>query len=485
GIIGKNGWKEVGDEDLSKTKLEIETALNAPVVVPSKELAPVTVSEADLKAAGLEFSLESDGVHLKGKIPSKCYKDGNIQRLVLGSVKATSPSSPDDSEEAKSLADSADRLSVSANFQGQDVEGMKSLVECKSKAAATDPTVDVDLVSKFSDPENGAILVLDDGSKLKSERLRRLESLIKDCADCSASQHRKKFNEIIGLDSEALDAAAKSHLEALIKQASEAIDEATTLADLEKARNDLMLYAQDASKLKNDRDELRSLVRTQFQRIIDKNEVLAKKSRECAKKSPRSVFEESTSCATAGEYADFAAKTYREAAKLPGLSAQERDGIRNEARKFEEGSLERVKFIANIDPVNDEVTDAIQNGRDDLRAASMDVRRECAFLNPRTFASCNQAKQSYLDLAKTYQDLYQNYSANTYMGQQFQMQSPFGMGGYMGPAQFAPGMSGGFYPMGGFQNAGMNGMMMNSPFMMNGMQQMNSPFMMNGMQQMN
>ncbi|NBU73324.1 MAG: hypothetical protein EBS53_18100, partial [Bacteroidetes bacterium] len=62
-------------------------------------------------------------------------------------------------------------------------------------------------------------------------------------------------------------------------------------------------------------------------------------------------------------------------------------------------------------------------------------------------------------------------------------QSPFGMGGYMGPAQFAPGMSGGFYPMGGFQNAGMNGMMMNSPFMMNGMQQMNNPFMMNGMQQ--
>ncbi|NDG85269.1 MAG: hypothetical protein EBX52_09585, partial [Proteobacteria bacterium] len=268
--VGTKTWGKIGTEDLSTQIKAIDTALNAPVVVATKELAAVTLTDTDLSGVGLELSLDSDGIHLKGTLPAKCVKDGSIQRLALSPVRVDEPSI-DDSEEAANLADRASKLSVSATFTGQEVDGMKNLADCKTKATPSDATTPVDLVATFQDPENGAILV-SNNKTLKSKRLLALESLLANCPDCSAAQHRKKLNTILDLENSSYEATAKAHLEAMISDAASTIDNASSLADLEKARNDLISYSSDATRLKGGRDEMLSSIQTQLQRIIDKNE---------------------------------------------------------------------------------------------------------------------------------------------------------------------------------------------------------------------
>jgi len=436
------------------------------------------ISKEDLQGAGITgngFKTFAGEVVLSGELPKECS-----DRLSLVSSDRLSLVSSEPTPGAEGLAG---KMDVAVRYEQKPGDAYKDFADCLTQNKGKNVR-SFTVKGFFKEPKNGVTLVLPDGTELESELLKALGKLQEQCENCTAAQRRDRFNEIIKLKNPALEASAKVQLEKLIEQAAIDIRNAKSIGDLEKIRKNLMTTAQDAGWLEKDRDELRDKIRGLYKQILDKASLLAKDSRKCSDKSSDGIFSKSSSCATVGQYADFAAETFRDLATLPGLTAEERSLISDKAKEYEEGSLERVKFIANIDPVNEEVTDAIQSGRNELRSAAYDVQRECAYLTPQTFSSCNQAKKGYMDLTKTYQDLYQRYSANTFEGQ-YLMPSPLGMGGYMTPSQFAPGMSAGMGPMNGFQNRGMNGMFQPAPFMgqMNNpfAPQMNNPFAMNAM----
>jgi hypothetical protein len=517
---GSGTWTKIEKampESQVKTKItEIETKISndktAEIDKKKKEeeddKRSYSLSASDLLDLGFTFDFGNSGLQVKGSIPEECKKRLKISSSISESVSAEDV----DSDEAQSLSDRSSKVRISATFEGSDKlhDELTSLKKCIDKYKSDSKVAKTDLnhsVSFDGSANLGILQFLEDGTwkdaspKVVSPRYSKLERLAKDtdCKACNTLKKTKsKIEELTNLDEASMSSVTKSLIEKAVSQISDSIDSATSISELERARADLVSLARSAHELEDDRAELMEQIGKELDHLLTRNQDLAKTSHaDCGKKSKSRSFYESGSCVSESKFADFASKTYKEIAGLPGLSKDKKDEYRALSKDYAAGGLERVRFIASVNPVNEEVTDALGNSQADLRALSVEVRRECAFMSPQTFNSCNRAKQDYLDLSKTYQDLYQQYTSASGVPQ-YGMQSPFGVTSYMNPGQFGPGMSAGLPQAGQFGPNGQNGMFrpMNAPYMngmfpqgqfpqnqnmvfgnpqMNGMQQFNSP----------
>ena len=471
-----------------------------------------SLSASDLSDAGFTISFDSSGVLVNGSIPQVC-KD----KLSISSSTETPTADEDsDTEESKSLDQRSTKIRLKVTFEGSDKlhDDLTSLKKCLD-AHKSEGKLSVSQAVSFDGNESlGIVQFYEDGSwkdsspKIVSPRYSKLSRLAKD-ADCKTCNTLKKtksrIEELTNLNESSMSSITKTLIENGVDKIGEAIDSASSIADLERARNDLMSFAKSAYKLEDERSELMEKIGKEFTHLLERNGALAKEAHaSCGKES--SSFYESSTCESESKFADFASKTFKEMASTPGLPKENRDHYRARSKEFASGGLERVKFIASINPVNEEVTDALSTSKSDLRAMAIQYNRQCRFQSAQgPTPGCEQMKQQYLDVAKTYDDLYQQRLAA--VGVPSYGLSPFGVGYGVNANQFGPGSSGGL-PQLGYGQMGQNGMFrpMNAPYgmmqqgqfpqgqfgqfpqnqgmmfnapQMNGMQQFNAPLMAN------
>ncbi len=422
-----------------------DTKQPSPVTTPSIDklsyLSPDDLSEFGLKLEFVGYNLEATG-----SLPEECAK-----RLKYGDRRefgAESPSSANAVSSADDLALRSRKVGVQIIFRGDEKE--KSLAECMEKHK--DDKKNSVKLKKYVDHTGKAMIagLLDESDefsavepRVTSPTFKKLELAIGNCPECDKNPEltRELIDEVNGLDYSFLVGTQKELIRKSLSHIEKAIKNAKSLSELKRLRSELMDLAKQVDRLSidgSDKESMLSAISADFDLLLEANQRMAAESRKaCSEKTTGRSFYKGNTCGGESNHADFIASTHDAISQLPGLDAASRDSERRLADEFSQGGLSRVDFISNLDPAHEEVVDALNNGKTDLRYLSMNVQRSCAWLTPATFASCNQAKYDYQQTLQTYQTLSQRYSS-------LQSMSQIGPG-YMQPNGFAPN---GFAPNG-------------------------------------
>lgn len=392
-------------------KAAADKIANDPATIAAKQAAAlaaanaprteVPVSEADLKAAGINVSFVQNQLQLTGVLPGACAQRLSVPDYLKEDAKEDDKDADISSKD--DLADHSQKIGLRVSFSASD--DTRGLANC-----INDHKSDIDKIELATKPELGKSVIDANTLAVGGFAFGTKVTLFKDApqsdsykeilAALDPSKKKKEkhcvncnIKELEKFEALNLKTLLDSDLMAEIEQESALIEKAKSSSDLAKVRDDLVKYAEFVNTLggnedeDKDKDKYRDLISKKFDEIITHSVELAY----------------GDSKRQASRWADFLSKTYEVKAQLPGSTVKESEDANKLKEAFASGGSQRVEFLSAIDPTNTEVKAVLNGGQNSLARLYREVNTQCAYINSESaLARCNTAKMNF---SNTYGEL--------------------------------------------------------------------------------
>ncbi len=357
----------------------------APVEESKTELTLKNVSSLELKDAKLSLDLTSEQIKISGVLPKECADRVSISDVQRFAASKSSEELKDVVlEKADHLKEYATTIQVQVSY-ASDPKNL-TLCDCLENAKKESEKVDLSKDSRFArtvslSPEMAIAGLVGESMNLKSPEYIKMEKQFSklDCKDCNSdwSKISAHLKEARGFDSPLLASMMNKLFAEALSEMDKKIADANTLTALEKVRAQLLEMGEYAST-----DEQRTLAIVLFDKIAEKNNVLASSGHQTA--------------SMATKHADFARDTYSKMAKLPGVTEENRKELAAKADALAPGKEERLQYLSSIDGDHPEVRKYLRDSDQSQRNLQAKMQNVCSGrMNQYTFTQCGELQSQY------------------------------------------------------------------------------------------